>query len=124
MSKEIPCSPPVGWRFLNVAGQLGTGPRGLVTADGDRASQVAAQTGQALKNLLESLKRTGSPPQTLSRPVYLVKWSDYEAMQAEYTKVFSSASDDSPPARMTMAVHELWNSALVEIDCWAYRKKA
>lgn len=126
MSKQIPCS-PARWAgdLLNVAGQLGTAPGGLVTAPGDRAAQVAAQTRQALKNLLEIVEINGlTSADVVKATVYLVKWSDYEAMHAEYTKVFPSSTDDNPPARMTMAVHELWNGALVEIDCWAYRKNA
>ncbi|TXR50527.1 RidA family protein [Phyllobacterium endophyticum] len=125
MSSQIPCS-PARWAgdLLNVAGQLGTAKgRGLVIADGDgRESQVTAQTRQALKNVLDIVEANGlTAADVVKTTVYLVKWADYDAMHAEYTKIFPSSSDDNPPARMTMAVHELWNNALVEIDCWAYR---
>lgn len=110
--------------LVMVSGQLGvvSGPKGfeLVTGDGKtRQSLVAAQTREALKRLAAVLTANGlTVSDVVKTTVFLETTDDYTAMNEEYAKVFHT----NPPARTTVAVHQLVIGAAVEIDCVAYRK--
>ncbi|TFV35635.1 RidA family protein [Bradyrhizobium niftali] len=104
-----------------VSGQLGIAEgKGLVSGDGQsRHSLVAAQTRQALKNLVGVLAENGlTAADVIKTTVYLQTTDDYKAMNEEYAKVFHT----NPPARTTIGA-QLVIGAAVEIDCWAYRSK-
>ncbi len=79
-------------------------------------SDVAAQTDQALRNLVAVLARAGCTPRDVLRTtVYLRDMADFAAMNAVYAGFFG----DPPPARSTVAVAGLPKDARVEIDAIA-----
>lgn len=99
--------------FVHCSGQVALDPKsGKLVGD-----HVGAQTERALQNLRAVLAAAGSDvSKVVSCTVYLVRMSDFAAMNAEYARVFTG---DAPPARATVAVAELPREALVEISCVA-----
>ena len=95
--------------FIFVSGQVAIDPANQQFI----ASDVAAQTDRAIKNLGGILKAAGSSLQKVVRAtVFLKNMDDFAAMNEVYGKHFSSA----PPARSTVEVARLPKDALVEID--------
>lgn len=81
------------------------------------SSDVELQTHQVLRNLEAVLKSAGSSlNQVIKTTVFLVRMSDFQAMNTVYASYFSS---DIMPARSTVAVAQLPRQALVEIECVA-----
>jgi 2-iminobutanoate/2-iminopropanoate deaminase len=79
---------------------------------------VAAQTRRALENFVGSLAANGlTAADVVKTTVFLVTMDDFAAMNEEYAKVFHT----DPPARSTVAVHQLWSDGVVEIEGWACR---
>ncbi len=77
---------------------------------------VQTQTHRVLQNLQAVLKSTGTSLQhVLKTTVFLVRMSDFQAMNAVYASYFGSPA----PARSTVAVVQLPREALVEIECVA-----
>lgn len=78
---------------------------------------VTEQAERVLENLKGVLAAAGTDfSKVVKCTVYLVKMSDFAAVNAVYGRYFTS---DAPPARATVAVAELPRGALVEIDCVA-----
>lgn len=78
---------------------------------------VTEQAERALENLKGVLAAAGSDfSKVVKCTVFLVKMSDFAAVNTVYARYFTG---DAPPARSTVAVHELPRGALVEIDCIA-----
>lgn len=99
-------------KTLYLSGQLGLDPATGKMAEGG----VAAQAEQALKNICAILKSQGaSPDNVVKTTVFITKMSDFQAVNAEYSKVFSKDF----PARSCFAVAELPLGGLVEIECIA-----
>ena len=98
--------------LLFCAGQIPLDPATGNLVGGD----IKAQTERVLENIkiiLEDQKlKFGNVVKTT---VFLVRMSDFQAMNAVYATYFS----DVPPARSTVAVAELPKQALVEIECIA-----
>lgn len=109
--------------LVMVSGQFGVGngpagPGPVFDVARTRQERVAAQTGQALKNIVAVLTANGlTVSDVVKCTVSLASPDDYKAMNEEYAKVFHT----DPPARTTVAVQLLLPHALVEIDCVAYR---
>ncbi len=101
-------------RLVFVSGQGATDPATgkLVGTD------TAAQTEQCLRNVEAILKGAGSSlHQVLRCGVFLVDMSDFQQMNAVYSRIFG----DHRPARTTIQVTGLPGEGLrVEIDCIAY----
>jgi 2-iminobutanoate/2-iminopropanoate deaminase len=110
-----PYSPGMGFeRLVFVSGQGATDP-----ATGRLAGHDAAtQTEQCLKNVEAILKAAGSSLQHVLRcGVFLVDMSEFQQMNAVYTRMFG----DHRPARTTIQAAALPGEGLrVEIDCIAY----
>lgn len=74
------------------------------------------QTRQVLKNLAEVLAAAGSSTDQLLRVrIYITKMAHFEIVNRIYEEWVGS----EPPARETVAVHELPKGALIEISCEA-----
>ncbi|XP_077495185.1 2-iminobutanoate/2-iminopropanoate deaminase-like [Amblyomma americanum] len=97
---------------MYVSGQRGIDPQtGKVTAGG-----VAQQTRQALRNLVAILEVGRMTVKDVVKcTVYITNKYDFDAMNAEYRKVFSS----EPPAMTVVAVDWLHEDSLVEIEAIA-----
>jgi 2-iminobutanoate/2-iminopropanoate deaminase len=115
MSKEAPR--PIGpynqgvisGGFLFCSGQIGIDPRTGEVVEGD----VAAQTEQALKNLLAVLREVKmGPPNVVRATVYLKDMADFPKMNEVYAKYLGG----DPPARTTIQAAGLPKGAAVEID--------
>lgn len=95
------------------SGQIALDPATGQLIDGD----VAKQAERALENLKAVLAESGSDFSRVVRcTVFLVKMSDFGAVNAVYGRYFTG---DAPPSRSTVAVAELPRGAQVEIDCIA-----
>jgi len=91
------------------AGQVAFDPKTQQIVDGD----ISAQTERVMQNLSAILTAAGCGMQDVIRStVFLKNMDDFAAMNAVYTKYFSTA----PPARSTVEVSRLPKNALVEID--------
>lgn len=99
---------------MAISGQVGLDDGRLVEGG------AAAQTRQALQNLQAVLAANGlTISDVVKVTVFLTTMDHYAAMNEEYASVFH----EQPPARTTVAVHELPLGALVEVDTWAYRRQ-
>lgn len=99
--------------FVHCSGQIGLDPETGELVPGD----VRAQTERALANLAAVLAAAKSDlARAVKCNVYLVDMADFPAMNEAYARFFPSGE---PPARATVAVHQLPRGARVEIDCLA-----
>jgi 2-iminobutanoate/2-iminopropanoate deaminase len=106
---SVPCK-----ELIFCSGQIALDPATQQLVAGD----VRAQTRRVMENLKAVLEAAGSDfSQVLKCNVYLLRMSDFAAMNEVYAEYFK----DNPPARATMAVAELPKGAQVEIDATACR---
>lgn len=103
-------------RIVHLAGQIGT------DADGKLAEGLAAQTDQALANLVMALEAAAATPDNLVKTtIYVVGWR--ESMQAELFAGIVAAAERTalPQVPITLVgVHSLFlDAALVEIEAVA-----
>lgn len=109
----LPFSPAVKvGNIIYLSGQLGNtmGTRTLVPGG------IGPETRQTLANIRTVLEAAGSSLDRVFKcTVFLADIKDYEAMNAEYAKVFGV----KPPARSTIAGSGLALGARVEIECMA-----
>lgn len=103
---------PAG-RIVHLAGQIGTDAAG-VFADG-----LAAQTDQALANLVDALAAADATPEDLAKTtIYVVGWR--ESMQPELFEGIISAAARTPLPQVPITlvgVESLFlDAALVEIE--------
>ncbi len=94
-----------------------SGQAALEPASGNLVGEdVAAQTHRTLQNLQAVLAAAGTSfDHVVKTTVFLVRMSDFQAMNAVYATYFQGTK----PARSTVAVAELPRQALVEIECVA-----
>ena len=111
---SYPYSPgAAGGCLIFTAGQVAWDESGEVTAIGD----VAAQTRQTLKNVVSVLHEGGATVNdVLKCNVYLTDMRDFDAMNAEFARVFP----DDPPARTTVEARLADATMLVEIEAIAW----
>ena len=111
---SYPYSPgATGGGFIFTAGQVAWDETGEVTAIGD----VAAQTRQTLKNVVSVLHEGGATvDDVLKCNVYLTDMRDFDAMNAEFARVFPN----DPPARTTVEARLVDATMLVEIEAIAW----
>jgi 2-iminobutanoate/2-iminopropanoate deaminase len=94
------------------AGQIGLDPASMELIEGG----VEAQTRQALTNLKHVLESADSGLNfVVKTTVFILDMRDFANMNMVYSEFFP----ENPPARSTVAVHELPKGALVEIECVA-----
>lgn len=78
---------------------------------------IKAQTHQVMQNLEAALQASGAAFQDVVKAtIYLTSMKDFDAVDAVYGEYFDHAI---APARVCVAVSELWGEAKVEIDCVA-----
>ena len=100
-------------QFIFASGQAALDPTSSELVGDD----IQAQTHRTLQNLQAVLTSAGtSLANVVKTTVFLIRMSDFQAMNAVYTTYFSNV----PPARSTVAVAELPKQALVEIECIAF----
>lgn len=102
---------PSGGRVVHLAGQIGSDEAGAL-ADG-----LAAQTSQALDNLVAALSGADAGPEDLAKiTIYIVGWT--EARQPELFAGIGGASTRLPLIPITLiGVQSLFlDAALVEIE--------
>ena len=118
-------SPPQGFahasiapagRIVHLAGQLGT------DADGNFADGLAAQTAQALANMVDALAAADATPDDLAKTmIYVVGWT--EAMQPALFEgiVAAAAKTPLPQVPITLiGVQSLFlDAALIEVEATA-----
>ena len=99
-------------RLVFTSGQIALDP-----ASGQMVgSDTAAQTEQALRNLLAVLRGAGlGLEDVVKTTVYLADLKDFQTMNQVYEKAFGAAR----PARTTLAAAGLPRGALVEVDAIA-----
>jgi 2-iminobutanoate/2-iminopropanoate deaminase len=99
-------------QFVYTSGQIALDP-----VTGELVGEdVQTQTHRALQNLQAVLNSAGtSLKSVIKTTVFLVRMSDFQAMNTVYASYFGSPA----PARSTVAVAELPRKALVEIECVA-----
>jgi 2-iminobutanoate/2-iminopropanoate deaminase len=99
-------------QFVYTSGQIPLDP-----VTGELVGEdVQMQTHRALQNLQAVLNGAGtSLKSVIKTTVFLVRMSDFQAMNTVYASYFGSPA----PARSTVAVAELPRKALVEIECVA-----
>jgi 2-iminobutanoate/2-iminopropanoate deaminase len=103
-------------QFVYCSGQIALDPAtgSLVESD------IAAQTHRVLQNLQAVLESAGSSlASVVKTTVFLVRMSDFSAMNAVYASYFEGPGKIAP-ARSTIAVAELPRQAQVEIECVAF----
>ena len=113
MSKPLgPYTPAVrAGDFIFVSGQLGM-------ADGSLVDGVAAQTAQAVKNLIAQLDSMGaSLTDVVKTTCFLVDMDSFATFNEAYVTGFGKHR----PARSTVAVRELPVNAVVEIEAIAFK---
>jgi reactive intermediate/imine deaminase len=94
------------------AGQIALTPAGEFLDD----APVAAQTEQALENVMAVLAAEGAGPgDVLKVTVFLADIADFDEMNETYATFF----DDEPPARSAVEVGALPKGAAVEIEAIA-----
>jgi reactive intermediate/imine deaminase len=94
------------------AGQIALTPAGEFLDD----APVAAQTEQALENVMAVLAAEGAGPgDVLKVTVFLADIADFDEMNEMYATFF----DDEPPARSAVEVGALPKGAAVEIEAIA-----
>jgi 2-iminobutanoate/2-iminopropanoate deaminase len=99
-------------QFVYTSGQIPLDP-----VTGELVGEdVQTQTHRVLQNLQAVLNGAGtSLKSVIKTTVFLVRMSDFQAMNTVYASYFGSPA----PARSTVAVAELPRKALVEIECVA-----
>jgi reactive intermediate/imine deaminase len=98
--------------FLFLAGQIGTDSTGQLVAGG-----IRAETRQAMVNIREVLRRSGSSlDRVVKCTVFLADMSEWGTMNEVYTTFFSAGRF---PARTAAGASGLALSARVEIECIA-----
>jgi enamine deaminase RidA (YjgF/YER057c/UK114 family) len=81
------------------------------------AGDITAQTKNVLDQIEESLKIAGSSMEkVLKVNVYLTDMKNFDGMNKAYLSRFGTV----PPVRTTVAVPDIPDHSLVEIDCIAY----
>lgn len=101
---------PAG-RIVHLSGQIGS------DATGSLVEGLAAQTSQALDNLIAALDGAGAGPEDLAKiTIYIVDWT--EASQPEFFAGLAGASTRLPLVPITLVgVQSLFlDAALVEIE--------
>ena len=102
-----------GGGMIFTAGQVAWDETGEVTGIGD----VAGQTRQTLKNVVAVLHEGGaSVDDVIKCNVYLADIRDFDAMNAEFARVFPI----DPPARTTVEARLAEATMLVEIEAVAW----
>jgi len=103
-------------QFVYCSGQIALDPATGSLVEGD----ITAQTHRALQNLQAVLGSAGtSLASVVKTTVFLVRMSDFSAMNAVYASYFEGPGKIAP-ARSTIAVAELPRQAQVEIECVAF----
>ncbi len=103
-------------QFVFCSGQIALDPATGSLVEGD----ISAQTHRVLQNLQAVLESAGtSLASVVKTTVFLVRMSDFSAMNAVYASYFEG-SGKIAPARSTIAVAELPRQGLVEIECVAF----
>ena len=106
---SVPCQ-----ELVFCSGQIALDPATQQLVAGD----VKVQTRRVMENLRAVLEAAGTDfSKVLKCNVYLLKMSDFAAMNEVYGEYFKN----NPPARATVAVAELPKGAQVEIDATAYK---
>ena len=99
--------------FVFTSGQVAWDSSGELVGIAD----VRAQTVQTLQNVLAVLAEAGaSPDDVLKCNVYLKDMKDFQTMNEEFAKVFTT----DPPARTTVETPLAESEMLVEIEAVAY----
>ena len=102
--------------MVYTAGQVAWDNTGKVIAIND----IRAQTKQTLSNVVSVLKEGGADINDVVKcKVYLKNMSDFQIMNEEFAKLFSS----NPPARTTVQTPMAEPEMLVEIEAIAYIEK-
>ena len=102
--------------MVYTAGQVAWDNTGKVIAIND----IRAQTKQTLSNVVSVLKEGGANINDVVKcNIYLKNMSDFQIMNEEFAKLFSS----NPPARTTVQTPMAEPEMLVEIEAIAYIKK-
>ena len=100
--------------MMFVAGQIPLDPQTGQLVGGE---DIAAQTEQAIANLIAILQAGGAPlASVVKTSVFLKDMNDFAAMNAVYAKYFDEAS---APARACVEVARLPKDVRVEIECIA-----
>ena len=103
-------------QFVYCSGQIALDPATGSLVEGD----ITAQTHRVLQNLQAVLESAGtSLASVVKTTVFLVRMSDFSAMNAVYATYFEGPGKIAP-ARSTIAVAELPRQGLVEIECVAF----
>lgn len=103
-------------QFVYCSGQIALDPATASLVEGD----ITAQTHRVLQNLQAVLESAGtSLASVVKTTVFLVRMSDFSAMNAVYATYFEGPGKIAP-ARSTIAVAELPREAQVEIECVAF----
>lgn len=114
-----PANPNAPPRRLSPAIRVGnllfaSGQLGLVPTDSGGPGTTAEQTTRALSNMKRVIEQGGTTmDQAVKCIVFLADIADFQAMNGAYAPFFPK----DPPARSTVAVAGLVNSAKVEIEC-------
>ena len=105
-------------QFVYCSGQIALDPATGSLVEGD----ITAQTHRVLQNLQAVLESAGaSLASVVKTTVFLVRMSDFSAMNAVYASYFEGPGKIAP-ARSTIAVAELPRQAQVEIECVAFEE--
>ena len=103
-------------QFVYCSGQIALDPATGTLVEGD----ITAQTHRVLQNLQAVLESAGtSLASVVKTTVFLIRMSDFSAMNAVYASYFEGTGKIAP-ARSTIAVAELPRQAQVEIECVAF----
>lgn len=103
-------------QFIYCSGQIALDPATGSLIEGD----ITAQTHRVLQNLQAVLESAGASLASIVKTtVFLVRMSDFSAMNAVYATYFEGPGKIAP-ARSTIAVAELPRQAQVEIECVAF----
>jgi len=99
--------------LVYTSGQVAWDASGRIVGVGD----IRAQTRQTLSNVLSVLAKGGAKPEdVLKCNVYLSDIRNFQAMNEEYRKIFST----DPPARTTVEARLAEPEMLVEIEAIAF----
>lgn len=95
---------------IYISGTTGTGPDGNIVGEGD----LAAQTTQALKNIVTALEKAGAGPEHVVRTrMYLTNIAEWEKAARAHGEVFGSIR----PATAMVEVSKLIDpKMLIEIE--------
>ena len=105
--------------FLYVSGQIPIDPE-TNTMFLDNRGSIADQAGQSLRNLKAVLEAAGySLKDVIKTTVFITDMAHFASFNTVYAKYF----EKDCPARSCVAVKELPNGALVEIEAVAYKQR-